>query len=179
VLLVADVGAAERTRPFLIGALNTSWGPTPQVVGLRDGLLALGYRENEDFVIGVRFTQGDPTALPAVAQNSCETEWASFPLSMAREIDGVLVPRCCALNISDCVLDATARRVEPYGRVSIFNHAFSEDSYDIRSHCSPTSLVGVSRHMPVAADLSRCRAHRALWVVNDCGTRETGVRCAP
>jgi putative ABC transport system substrate-binding protein len=66
--LTAEVRAAERTRPFLIGALNTSWGPTPQVVGLRDGLLALGYRENEDFVIGVRFTQGDLAALPAAAQ---------------------------------------------------------------------------------------------------------------
>jgi hypothetical protein len=27
------------------------------VVGLRDGLKELGYRENQDFVIGVRFTQ--------------------------------------------------------------------------------------------------------------------------
>ena len=68
VLLTADTWAVERARPFLIGALNASWGPTPQVVGLRDGLLALGYRENEDFVIGVRFTQGDLTALPAAAR---------------------------------------------------------------------------------------------------------------
>jgi ABC-type uncharacterized transport system substrate-binding protein len=67
-LLAVDTCAGERARPFLIGALNASWGPTPQVVGLRDGLLALGYRENEDFVIGVRFTQGDLTALPAAAR---------------------------------------------------------------------------------------------------------------
>jgi putative ABC transport system substrate-binding protein len=38
------------------------------MVGLRDGLLALGYRENEDFVIGVRFTQGDLAALPTAAR---------------------------------------------------------------------------------------------------------------
>src|SRR4029450_3143863 len=69
VLLAANAGAAARARPFLIGGLNASWGPTPQVVGLRDGLLALGYRENEDFVIGGRFTQGDLTALPDAAQN--------------------------------------------------------------------------------------------------------------
>ena len=50
-------GAAKRTEPFRIGALTESWGPTPQMVGLRDGLLALGYREHEQFVIGVRFTQ--------------------------------------------------------------------------------------------------------------------------
>jgi putative ABC transport system substrate-binding protein len=37
-------------------------------VGLRDGLLALGYRESEQFVLGVRFTQGDQTALPAAAR---------------------------------------------------------------------------------------------------------------
>ena len=36
--------AAKRTQPFRIGALTESWGPTPQMVGLRDGLLALGYR---------------------------------------------------------------------------------------------------------------------------------------
>jgi putative ABC transport system substrate-binding protein len=48
--------------------LTSSWGPTPWSVGLRDGLLALGYRENEHFVIGVRFTQGDLAALPAAAR---------------------------------------------------------------------------------------------------------------
>jgi putative ABC transport system substrate-binding protein len=35
---------------------------------LRDGLLELGYRENADFVIGVRFTQGDLSALPGAAR---------------------------------------------------------------------------------------------------------------
>jgi putative ABC transport system substrate-binding protein len=38
------------------------------MVGLRDGLLALGYREGEQFVIGVRFTQGDVALLPEAAQ---------------------------------------------------------------------------------------------------------------
>ena len=33
------------------------------------GLLALGYREGEQFVIGVRFTQGDIAALPAAAHD--------------------------------------------------------------------------------------------------------------
>ena len=41
-LLVSDVGAAERTQPLRIGALTDSWGPTPGVVGLRDGLKELG-----------------------------------------------------------------------------------------------------------------------------------------
>jgi putative ABC transport system substrate-binding protein len=38
------------------------------VVGLRDGLLALGYREGDQFVIGVRFTQGDAALLLEAAQ---------------------------------------------------------------------------------------------------------------
>lgn len=63
-----DVGAAERKKPILIGALTDSWGPTPGVVGLRDGLTELGYRENQDFVIGVRFTQGNIEALPLAAR---------------------------------------------------------------------------------------------------------------
>jgi putative ABC transport system substrate-binding protein len=67
-LLLRAVGAADRAQPFLIGALTDSWGPTPGMVGLRDGLLALGYHEEEQFVIGVRFTQGDVDALPAAAR---------------------------------------------------------------------------------------------------------------
>jgi putative ABC transport system substrate-binding protein len=67
-LLTGDVGAEERAQPIKIGELTASWGPTPGTVGLRDGLLELGYRENEQFVIGVRFTQGDLTALPAAAR---------------------------------------------------------------------------------------------------------------
>jgi putative ABC transport system substrate-binding protein len=60
--------AAERTNPIRIGALTDSWGPTPGTVGLRDGLQELGYQENKDFVIGVRFTQGDISALPRAAR---------------------------------------------------------------------------------------------------------------
>ena len=55
-LLSGDARAAERARPIRIGALTQSWGPTPAIVGLRDGLLALGYREPEQCVLGVRFT---------------------------------------------------------------------------------------------------------------------------
>jgi putative tryptophan/tyrosine transport system substrate-binding protein len=54
--------------PVKIGALNESWGPVPQIGGLRDGLVALGYRENEHFVIGIRFTQGDVGALAPAAR---------------------------------------------------------------------------------------------------------------
>src|SRR5262249_52412601 len=68
-LLLADsIGAEERAQPIKIGVLTVAWEPSPSTVGLRDGLLELGYRENEQFVLGVRFTQGDLTALPAAAR---------------------------------------------------------------------------------------------------------------
>lgn len=66
--LIGGVGAAERGKPVRIGVLTESWGPTPHVVGLREGLKELGYREDKDFVIGVRFTQGDTAALPSAAR---------------------------------------------------------------------------------------------------------------
>ena len=68
VCLASGVEAEKRTRPVRIGALTASWGPTPLVVGLRDGLLELGYREDQDFVLGVRFTQGDIGEMPAAAR---------------------------------------------------------------------------------------------------------------
>ena len=68
--LIGGVGEAQQAgRPVQIGVLTESWGPTPTIVGLRDGLLELGYRENEQFVIGVRFTQGDAAQLPAAARD--------------------------------------------------------------------------------------------------------------
>jgi putative ABC transport system substrate-binding protein len=68
-LLISYTDAAERAKPIRIGVLTDSWGPTPGVVGLRDGLKELGYRENQDFVIGVRFTEGNISSLPQAAQD--------------------------------------------------------------------------------------------------------------
>ena len=67
-LLCGSATAAARVRPFRIGVLTESWGPPPQAVSLRDELEVLGYSEPEDFVLGVRFTRGDITALPAAAR---------------------------------------------------------------------------------------------------------------
>ena len=60
---------AQPARVVKIGALTESWGPTPAIIGLRDGLQELGYRENDHFVIGVRFTQGNPAELSAAARD--------------------------------------------------------------------------------------------------------------
>jgi len=67
-LLGGSALAAQRRGPVLIGVLTDSWGPTPAVAALRDGLQEMGYRENEDFALGVRFTQGDSAALPVAAR---------------------------------------------------------------------------------------------------------------
>jgi hypothetical protein len=66
---------ALRARLVKIGALTESWGSSTTIVGLRDGLQERGYRENKDFVIGVRFTQGffvDGTGLASYGANSYE-----------------------------------------------------------------------------------------------------------
>ena len=68
---VCWAGAAdgrEFERPVKIGVLTTSWGAPPPVVGLRDGLVERGYREDVDFTIGVRFTQGSTEALSEAAR---------------------------------------------------------------------------------------------------------------
>jgi len=67
--LIGGATEAQRAaRPVQIGALTESWGPTPAIIGLRDGLRALGYREDQDFTIGVRFTQGESAELLAAAR---------------------------------------------------------------------------------------------------------------
>ena len=66
-LIGGGAEAQRATRLVQIGALTESWGPTPAIIGLRDGLQALGYREDKDFTIGVRFTQGESTELLAAA----------------------------------------------------------------------------------------------------------------
>jgi hypothetical protein len=76
--LVGGPAAQQRAKPILIGALTESWGPTPAILGLRDGLVELGYRENEHFMIGVRFTEGSADELPRAARQLVEggpTSW--------------------------------------------------------------------------------------------------------
>jgi putative ABC transport system substrate-binding protein len=95
VLLAASgAGAGQRSGPARIGVLATSFGLSPHAAGLREGLQALGYRENEDFVLGVRFTEGDPTALQRAVG---EAIWAgadvifaagASPAQAARQVTG-------------------------------------------------------------------------------------------
>jgi putative ABC transport system substrate-binding protein len=59
-------------KPVRIGVLTAAWGPPGGLDGFVQGLVDLGYRQNEDFVVGVRFTQGDISALPAAAKAMVE-----------------------------------------------------------------------------------------------------------
>jgi putative ABC transport system substrate-binding protein len=91
---LASSGASAETRagPARIGVLTVSFGLPPSAAGLRDGLRSLGYREDEHFVLGVRFTGGDITALPAAArelvQNGVDVIFASeaTPALAARQV---------------------------------------------------------------------------------------------
>jgi ABC-type uncharacterized transport system substrate-binding protein len=67
--LMTSAAATPPQRLVKIGALTESWGTTPAIQGLREGLQELGYRENEHFVLGVRFTQGNATELVDAARD--------------------------------------------------------------------------------------------------------------
>jgi len=71
-MLVYAAPALALEKPVRIGVLTAAWGPPGGLDGFVRGLIDLGYRENEDFVIGVRFTQGNISALPAAAQAMVE-----------------------------------------------------------------------------------------------------------
>jgi putative tryptophan/tyrosine transport system substrate-binding protein len=56
-------------RQYRIGVLNDAWAANhPAVEGLKAGLRDLGFQEGRDVVFDVRFTKGNPKAMPAEAQ---------------------------------------------------------------------------------------------------------------
>ncbi len=67
------VMAQEVQEPYRIGVLTAAWGPPGALSGLVDGLVALGYHENADFVVGVNFTQGDLSVLDDFASSMVES----------------------------------------------------------------------------------------------------------
>jgi putative ABC transport system substrate-binding protein len=60
--------AQQPGRPYRIGILHESFVPNiPQVEGLKAGLKAMGLEEGRDVTFDIRFTRGDPAALPDAA----------------------------------------------------------------------------------------------------------------
>ena len=104
-VLMTDALCADLVR---IGALTEGWGPTPAMAALREGLHALGYREGEHFVIGVRFTRGDLKRLPEAARDLVRSNstiiFASGPnAAKAAQAATTTVPIVFAEDISDPV----------------------------------------------------------------------------
>jgi putative tryptophan/tyrosine transport system substrate-binding protein len=67
-LLILSAATVHGQRLVRIGVLSEGFGPTPWMVGLREALTELGYRERRDFVLGIRFTRGNPGELAAAAR---------------------------------------------------------------------------------------------------------------
>ncbi len=64
-----DTAAPQIHSPVAIGMLAYLWGPTDDMLGLRDGLAELGYHQNEHIALGVRFAEGrDHQLKPIVRQ---------------------------------------------------------------------------------------------------------------
>lgn len=59
---------AARDEPIPIGMLASLWGPTEDMLGLRDGLAALGLHQNAQVALGVRSAAGDTSKLDALAR---------------------------------------------------------------------------------------------------------------
>jgi putative ABC transport system substrate-binding protein len=141
--LNCHIHAAERSAPVRIGVLTEGFGPTLGSVGLRDGLQAHGYRENKDFVIGVRFTQGDASALPAaakellrrgvdlffsegrIAAKAAQRETAKVPIVFAGGEDPVALglirsfarPGGNITGVTDLDIDLGPKRLEIFGEM--------------------------------------------------------------
>jgi putative ABC transport system substrate-binding protein len=56
-------------RQYRIGVLNDAWAANhPALEGLKAGLRGLGFQEGREVVFDVRFTKGNPKAMPAEAE---------------------------------------------------------------------------------------------------------------
>jgi putative ABC transport system substrate-binding protein len=54
--------------PIAIGMLASLWGPTEDMLGVRDGLAALGYRQDEQVAFGFRAAEGHEDTLDTIAR---------------------------------------------------------------------------------------------------------------
>jgi putative ABC transport system substrate-binding protein len=68
-IVAAAADAQVPARQYRIGVLNEAWAANhPAVEGLKAGLRDLGFQEGREVVFDVRFTKGNPKAMPAEAE---------------------------------------------------------------------------------------------------------------
>jgi hypothetical protein len=95
---------AQQKEPVKIGVLTDSRGPTPATIGLRDGLQALSYREDEHIELGVRERSRS-------VRNDGQGWQEDFP--MGEEVDDYAGrKRCFAITCHESGLDFTVRAPE-------------------------------------------------------------------
>lgn len=55
-------------RPIAIGMLAHLWGPTDDMLGMRDGLVEFGLRQDKHVALGVRYAEGDENMLDTIVR---------------------------------------------------------------------------------------------------------------
>jgi putative ABC transport system substrate-binding protein len=66
--------AQQAPRPYRIGVLNEAWAANhPTVEGLKAGLKELGLHEGRHVTFDIRFTEGNPDPMPAMAASLVKT----------------------------------------------------------------------------------------------------------
>jgi putative tryptophan/tyrosine transport system substrate-binding protein len=178
VLTMQATTAAERGKPIRIGVLTEGFGPTAGTVGLREGLKELGYREGQDFVIGVRFTQGDTATLPVAAKEllqrgvdivftegrgaakAAQAETAKIPIIFAGGGDPIGLglirsfarPGGNVTGISDLDLELGAKRLEVFKEMipRLSRVLFPYDEADAFSVSEAKSYRDAALHLQIA-----------------------------
>ena len=165
------------------------------MAGLRDGLVALGYREREDFVIGVRFTQGQHARLPAAAHDLVRTgvdllfvtsalpaqaaqrattqipivfAWVEDPVGLGL-VQSFAQPGGNMTGVTNLTIELASKRLELFRDLVPGLHRVLYP-YDA-THAPSVALAHVYRMPPATSGLS--------WWSNRCGRKRRCRRCSP
>ena len=65
-LPVLSIAASPVPTPIAIGMVADLWGPTDDMLGLKSRLAELGYHQNENIALGVRFAEGRQNQLEPI-----------------------------------------------------------------------------------------------------------------
>ena len=69
ILSIFSIAAQKSQKVYRIGVLNEAWAPNhPAVEGLKVGLREQDFIEGRNVTFEIRFTKGDPHAMPIMAE---------------------------------------------------------------------------------------------------------------